>query len=209
MTTSCTTRRTRTTWTVTGAALLALAATALLAMGGSPSGADEKPDPITAEPLTQRHTFADDVAVQVRDKPDGRSTDVVNLRDASNIAVVEITIQPGAQFPWHIHPGPVLATVVEGDDEGAFVFVYGDDCVERPYEVGEAFVDPGDSVHMAYNPSADEETVVIATFLGVPAEGELTQPVDETEGVDLDRRCGIDRRATLGEADGRSTDHGH
>ena len=184
---------TGTTWTAAGAALLALAAAALLALGSSPSDADEEPDPITPEPLTQRHAFTDDVAVQVRDKPDGRSTEVINLRDASHIAVVEITIQPGAAFPWHTHPGPVLATVVEGDLDGAFVYVYADDCVERPYEVGDAFVDPGDSVHMAYNPSDTEETVVIATFLGVPEEGDLTLPVDDAEGAELDGQCDIDR----------------
>jgi hypothetical protein len=189
-----TTPTTRTTWTAAGAGLLALAAAALLAVGSSPSRADEGPDPITAEFLTARHTFTDDVAVQVRDKADGRSTEVINLRDASRIAVVEITIQPGAAFPWHTHPGPVMATVVEGDENGAFVYVYADDCVERPYQVGEAFVDPGgDNVHMAYNPSETEETVVIATFLGVPEAGPLTLPVDQAEGVSLDGRCGIER----------------
>lgn len=192
--TPATTTSTSRTWTVAGAALLALAATAMLALGSAPSGADEHPDPIEAEFLTERHTFTDDVAVQVRDRPAGRSTDVINLRDASRIAVLEITIQPGAAFPWHTHPGPVLATVVEGDDQGAFVYVYADDCVERPYEVGEAFVDPGDSIHMAYNPSETEETVVIATFLDVPDEGPLTLPLDEErEGAELDQRCGIER----------------
>jgi hypothetical protein len=186
------TRTTRITGTVAGAGLLAIVAAALLALASGPSGADEAP--ISAEPLTQRHTFTDEVAIQVRDKPDGRSTEVVNLRNASKIAVVEITIRPGAAFPWHTHPGPVLATVAGGDADGAFVYVYADDCVERPYEVGEAFVDPGgDNVHMAYNPSETEETVVIATFLGVPQDGPLTLPVDEDEGAELDERCGIER----------------
>jgi hypothetical protein len=186
----------RTTWitrAVAGAAVLALAA-ALLAVGVGQSGAEDAPDPISAEPLTQRHTFPDDVAVQVRDKPDGRSMEVINLRDASNIAVVKITIQPGAAFPWHTHPGPVLAAVAEGDQNGAFVYIYPDDCVERPYEVGEAFVDPGgDNIHMAYNPSDTEETVVIATFIGVPEDGPLTLPVEASEGEKLDGRCGIER----------------
>jgi hypothetical protein len=183
-----TTRRTR---TITVAAMFAVAA-ALFTVGIGPSGAEDAPEPISAVPLTQRHTFTDDVAIQVRDKPDRRSTEVVNLRDASRIAAVEIPIQPGAVFPWHTHPGPVLAAVVDGDDDGAFVYIYADDCVERPYEVGEAFVDPGgDNVHMAYNPSETEETVVIATFLGVPDEGGLTLPVDE--GDELDARCGIER----------------
>ena len=187
----------RTTWgirTVIVAAVLVLAAGALLAVNTGPSGAEAAPDPIAAEPLTERHEFPDDVAVQIRDRPDGRSTEVINLRDASNIAVVEITIQPGAAFPWHTHPGPVLATVAEGDEDGAFVYIYPDDCVERPYEVGEAFVDPGgDNIHMAYNPSDTEETVVIATFIGVPEDGPLTLPVNEAEGAALDEQCGVDR----------------
>jgi predicted metal-dependent enzyme (double-stranded beta helix superfamily) len=188
-----TARTERSARTVAVAAPFAVAA-ALLAAGSGPTEADETPPSISAELLTQRHTFTDDVAVQVRDKPDGRSTEVINLRDASRIAVVEITIQPGAAFPWHTHPGPVLATVVEGDDDGAFVYIYPDDCVERAYEVGEAFVDPGiDNVHMAYNPSETEETIVIATFLGIPQEGPLTLPVGKAEGAGLDERCGIER----------------
>jgi predicted metal-dependent enzyme (double-stranded beta helix superfamily) len=188
-----TARTTRNTRTVAVPALIGLAA-AVLAVGIGPSEAGEARAPISAEPLTQRHTFTDDVAVQVRDQPDGRSTEVINLRDAARIAVVEITIQPGAAFPWHTHPGPVFATVVEGDDDGAFVYIYPDDCVERPYAVGEAFVDPGvGNVHMAYNPSETEETVVIATFLGVPEAGSLTVPVADAEGAALDERCGIER----------------
>lgn len=194
MTRTATARTTGISRTIAAVAIFGLAAGALLIVGIGPSGAQDASAPITAEPLTQRHAFPDDVAIQVRDKPDGRSAEVINLRDASNIAVVEITIQPGAQFPWHTHPGPVLASVTEGDQDGAFTYIYPDDCVERPYEVGEAFVDPGgDNVHMAYNPSETEETVVIATFIGVPEDGPMTLPVDDVEGADLDAQCGIDR----------------
>ncbi|WP_290653104.1 hypothetical protein [Aquisalimonas sp.] len=56
-----------------------------------------------------------------------------------------------------------------------------------------ALVDPGDTVHTAFNPSEDEETVVIAVSLGVPDEGELTIPVDEEDSDALDKECGIDR----------------
>ena len=162
--------------------VLAIAMILVLSPGAEGSEADPGPGPIEATPLTSggHNLFADDVAAQVRDRPEGRSTDVINLRDASRLATAEIVIPPGAAFPWHTHPGPVLAAVADGAEEGAFVYVYADDCVERPYEVGEAFIDPGDSVHTAYNPS-DEETVVIATFLGV-GEGEpLTQPVQDAE----------------------------
>ena len=188
--------------------LLALAAVALallaLPLGAEENEENDTPDPIVGDELTSvlvdgqpvpmRGAFTDDVRVQVRDRPGGRPTEVVNLRDASHHAVMRITIQPGAMFPWHTHPGPVLVTIVEGDPEGAFKYIYADDCVERPYGVGEAFVDPGgDNVHTAYNPSAAYETVVYATFLGVPSEGPLTVPLDSEEAAALDDKCGIER----------------
>ena len=174
-------------------AVLAVVTVLVLPLGAE--GAENEPGPIEATPLTSEdhNLFTDDVAVQVRDRPDGRSTDVINLRDASRLATAEIVIQPGAAFPWHTHPGPVLAAVAEGDEDGAFVYVYGDDCVERPYEVGEAFIDPGDSVHTAYNPSETDETVVIATFLDVGEGQALTQPIpDADEAEALNDACGQD-----------------
>jgi quercetin dioxygenase-like cupin family protein len=169
------------------AGLTALAAVAAL-VGMLSARAEADHMPIHAVPLTTdgHNEFTDDVAVQVRVKPDGRPTTVVNLRDASNIAVGEFTIQPGAWFPWHTHPGPVLAAVAEGD----LVFIYGDDCVERPYDEGEAFVDPG-LVHTAYNPG-DTDTVVIATVLGVAAGAPAATAVDADQAVALNAACGTE-----------------
>lgn len=149
---------------------------------------NQAPLPIVAEPLTQRHEFTDDIAVQVRVKPDGRPVDVVNLQDASNIAVVKFTVQPGVRFPWHSHPGLVMVTVTQGE----LVFVYADDCVQRPYPAGTAFVDPGfGNVHYAFNPTGGE-TVIVATFLGVPpAPAPLTNAVDPAVSVALDAKCNV------------------
>lgn len=163
----------------------AMASTASLA--ATEAALLSEPPPIAVEFLTERHEFTDDVALQVRDKPDGRPTSVGNLRDASNLVVLRLTVQPGARFPWHTHPGPVLVAVAEGE----FGYVYADDCVRR-YYVQTAFVDPGfDNVHMGYNPSETEETVLIATFLGAPAAGPLTIPVSPEEGEALDAKCGF------------------
>lgn len=169
------------------AVLMALAA-AVLALTLS-AGAEADHVPIHAVPLTTpgHNEFTDDVAVQVRDKPDGRPTEVVNLRDASNIAVGEFTIQPGAWFPWHTHPGTGLVAVAQGD----LVFIYADDCVERPYDQGEAFVDPG-VVHTAYNPSDTQTTIAIATFIGVPTGAPPATPVDAERAQALNERCGTD-----------------
>src|SRR5688500_3856271 len=95
--------------------------------GGTAVAQVVPPLPIASEPLTQRHQFTDDVSVQVRLKPSGRSREVINMDDASRMAVVRFTIQPGVRFPWHSHPGLVMVAVTKGD----LVFVYGDDCVQR------------------------------------------------------------------------------
>jgi quercetin dioxygenase-like cupin family protein len=183
------TRFARATWTALVAGLVVLGTMAVLALGAGPTDAGSEPDPISPRMLTDRHEFTDDVAAQLRIKPDRRPREVMNLRDASNLAVVEITVQPGARFPWHTHPGPVLVAVTAGE----LIYVYGDDCVERPYPEGKAFVDPGgDNVHTAFNPSEDDETVVIATFLDAPDEGDLTVPVEQATQEELDQRCGME-----------------
>ena len=83
-------------------------------------------------------------------------------------------MQPGAQFPWLTHRGPVFVNVVEGE----LVYVGADDCVERSYPAGTAFVDLGHGhVHSAFNPTGDE-TVVVATFFKAPAEGSLLIPAE-------------------------------
>ena len=161
-----------------GMALLGLAtATAL------PSGAQVAPPPIALEPLTPRSVFTDDVDLGIRFKLDGRSTSVVKVKEPSRTVVARITVQPGAQFPWHTHPGPVIVNVAQGE----LVYVQASDCIERSYPMGTAFVDPGrGNVHTAFNPT-DGETVLIATFFEVPETGPLTI----TEGVVPPADCQI------------------
>jgi quercetin dioxygenase-like cupin family protein len=151
-------------------ALLGLATASVL-----PSGAQGAPPPIALEPLTPRSTFTDDVDLGIRVKYDGRSTSVIRSKAPSRTVVARITVQPGAQFPWHTHPGPVIVNVAQGE----LVYVQASDCIERSYPMGTAFVDPGrGNVHTAFNPT-DGETVLIATFFEIPEAGPLTI----TEGI--------------------------
>lgn len=160
------------------------------AMAGETVFADDEPAPITAEFITERHPFIDPVGVRITLAPEGLHEMTVDIEDGSNLAVLEITLQPGAMFPWHTHPGSVLAAVKQGD----LIYIHAGDCVERPAPQGTAFTDMGfGHVHMAYNPSDSEETIVIATFIGAPDEGPLTVPVEEGEGAALDEKCGIER----------------
>lgn len=91
----------------------------------------------------------------------------------SRTLVVKFTLQPGAQFPWHTHPGPVIVTV----QQGTLIYTLASDCIDRSYPAGTAFVDPGHgTVHTAHNPSDLTETILYATFLDFPAAGELSIP---------------------------------
>jgi quercetin dioxygenase-like cupin family protein len=150
-----------------GAALIAVL---VLLLNVLPSSA-QAPPPIATEFLTDRAVFTDDVTLQMKIKLDGQQTKVVNVRDPSRTVVARFTLQPGAQFPWHSHAGPVVVNVVAGE----LTYVAADDCVERAYPAGTAFVDPGVHVHTAFN-GTDGVTVLVATFFSAPAEGSLLIP---------------------------------
>ncbi len=160
-------------------------ASALLIVGTG-AGQGETP-PITAEPLIERHSFSGEVTLSLTQTLDGLERHEVEMTDASSLAVVEFTIQPGAVFPWHTHPGTVLISLAQGELD----FIFAEDCVERRLAPGTAMVDPGNAVHSAHNPG-DVPTIVIATLLGAPAEGSVTIPVDADEAAALDERCDIE-----------------
>ena len=157
-----------------GAALATAALIAVLLVTASvvPSAAQEPPPPIGAELLTGRAVFTDNVDLKVKAKLDGKATRVVNVKDPSRTVTARFTVQPGAEFGWHTHAGPVIVNVVEGE----LTFVDSEGCVERDYPAGTAFVDLGHGhVHNAFNPT-DGPTVLVATFFEAPAEGPLVIP---------------------------------
>ena len=166
-----------------GAALAAAALIAVVVIGANvvPSAAQEPPPPpISTELLTGRATFTADVSLKLKNTLDGEATEVAKAKDASRTVVARITVQPGAQFPWHTHPGPVVANVTQG----ALTYVAADDCVEHEYAAGTAFVDAGgDHVHSAINRTGGP-TVVVATFFDAPETGPLTIPRPEEAPAD-------------------------
>jgi quercetin dioxygenase-like cupin family protein len=170
-----------------GAALAAAALSAVLVIGANalPSAAQESPPPIGTgigtEVLTPtRATFTDDVSLKLKNTVDGEETEVAKAKEASRTVVARITVQPRAQFPWHTHPGPVVANVAQGK----LTYVDAHDCAKRDYPAGTAFVDAGgDHVHSAFNPT-NEPTVVVATFFAAPETGPLTIPIPEEAPAD-------------------------
>jgi quercetin dioxygenase-like cupin family protein len=154
------------------AALVGLVAIGIFVL---PTAAQEPPPPppIAAEPLSPRSVFVDDIDLKIKIRMDGHGpTHVVNAEDPSRTVVVRYTVQPGAQFPWHSHLGPVVVNIAAG----ALVYLPADTCTEHTYTAGQAFVDPGQGhVHTAYNPGT-EPTIFYATFFGAPASGPLLIP---------------------------------
>lgn len=147
-----------------------LAAAAAFGATSLPSTAQTPP--IVGEPQTLRASFPDDVSMKFKLKDEQGETDVVHVRDPSRTVVVKFTIQPGARFPWHSHPGPVVVNV----KEGSLVYIDAEGCEERTYGPGKAFVDAGHGdVHSAYNPGPGV-TTMYATFFEAPAEGPLLTP---------------------------------
>lgn len=142
------------------------------------------PPPIAVELLTGRAPFSDAVSFDLSVGLEGGAPIHMSVDGPSRTVVARITVQPGAQFPWHTHPGPVFVNVAEGE----LVYVPANDCTGRAYPAPSAFVDPGrGNVHTAYNPT-DGITVLIATFFEVPEEGPLTI----TEGVSAPADCDIE-----------------
>lgn len=148
----------------------------LLVSGIVPSAAQEPPPPIATELLSGRAVFTDDVDLMIKVKREGEgNTEVVKAEDPSRTVTARFTIQPGAQFPWHTHAGPVFVNVVQG----ALVYVSADDCTHIEYPAGTAFVDLGHGdVHSAFNPSATDVTVLVATFFEAPESGPLVIPAE-------------------------------
>jgi quercetin dioxygenase-like cupin family protein len=143
-----------------GAALATLAGAALVNV--VPSAAQVPP--IASEALTARAVFPDDIDLKLKIKQPGGATTVVNVEDPSRTAVVRFTVQPGAQFPWHSHAGPVVVNIVSG----ALTYVDAETCAEETYRAGEAFVDPGQGhAHSATN-EGSVPTVLMATFFDAP-----------------------------------------
>lgn len=137
----------------------------VIAVNVLPSAAQQPPPPpIAVEFLTPRSVFTDDIRLMFKLMQHRGKTHVVNVPDPSRTVVGRWTVQPGAQFPWHTHPGPVVVNIVTG----ALTYQPAETCEAHTYTAGQAFVDPGQGhVHTAWNPT-NAPTVFVATLYDVP-----------------------------------------
>jgi quercetin dioxygenase-like cupin family protein len=98
----------------------------------------------------------------------GRSTfDTIDVQESEPTDVVSsrFLFQPGGFSGWHSHHGDTFVAVRRGE-----ITIYHDDCSSVTYERGDIFHEPPGNVHQAVN-EGDVETVLGATFFGVPVGG--------------------------------------
>lgn len=145
-----------------------------------PEDAVDEPEGFEATVLAERGTFTDDVAaaflLQFADDPEDVSPVKTVLDDASDVVFLQLSWEPGGEVGWHKHPGPVLVSVTEG----AIELVYEDECVNRRYDAGDAFLDPG-NVHNATNPHEDHQARAVGIAMGIPPDEDVTQWVEPRE----------------------------
>ena len=104
--------------------------------------------------------------------PLARGTNVshgtIPLKFGTDIAMAQITVQPGGSSGWHAHPGGAIIVVKEGS-----LTVYrsiGSQCQIEMYSAGEAFVEQPGEVDQVLN-RGTVPYVLYVTFPAVPPGG--------------------------------------
>jgi quercetin dioxygenase-like cupin family protein len=78
----------------------------------------------------------------------------------ANITAAEITLQPGQQTGWHMHPVPVFGYILEGE----LTVDYGPKG-QRTYGSGEGFVEALNEAHNGHN-AGQVPVKILAVFIG-------------------------------------------
>jgi quercetin dioxygenase-like cupin family protein len=120
----------------------------------------------TAGVVAARAAFADFVDLKFSIRDGARGRDNIQVRNAGDTVMQQITFDPAGHSGWHSHPGPAVVLVASGE----LTFYDGDDesCTGRKYSAGQALIDPGQGhVHFAVN-QGPTPAVVWVTYFDVP-----------------------------------------
>ena len=142
---------------VIGAAAVTVLAGAVFATTGSG----------TTGVVAARAAFADVVDLKFSIRDDYRRRDNIQVRNAGDTVVQQITFAAGGFSGWHSHPGPAVVLIKPGE----LTFYDGEDesCTGRTFSAGQALIDPGQGhVHFALN-QGTTPTEVWVTYFDVPA----------------------------------------
>ena len=111
-------------------------------------------------------------AFKAKRKTAGLEIDI-HAKDPTDIAVQNLSIQPGGHSGWHTHPGPGFVQVLTGT-----VTFYEDDdaCTPIVLTAGQVYVDHGDRPHIARNETSGTVTMLATVFAPVGAALRIDEP---------------------------------
>lgn len=81
----------------------------------------------------------------------------IETQGPSEVAIVDATLPPGTEFPWHTHPGPEIALITAG----TVVYTAADQpgCAPQQFSGGQGHVIPAGVPHMARNTGSEPLTL--------------------------------------------------
>jgi len=151
-----------------GAAIaLALAA----APAGATPGSGFAPSPVSSGQFGE-------LDVKAEKAKDTKWDMLLKTKDATDVAVDKLTVQPGGYSGWHAHPAPIFVTVMTGTIQ----WYDGTDpiCGWRTYSAGQSFIEPAYRPHLVRNATtsvAEFHAVRIAPT-GVPVRLDRPEPTN-------------------------------
>jgi hypothetical protein len=136
----------------------------------------DSPDGFEVEVLASHAPFPDDLTARfcLEYAEDHHGDPIrVDVDDASTVVVAKATWTEDSTSGWHLHPGPYVVNMVEGEIE----ITHEHDCVPRTYAAGDAWFGTGD-VHVA---DSEDGATAYVTFLGIPDGEPATEWVEPVE----------------------------
>lgn len=98
----------------------------------------------------------------------------IHAKDPTDIVVATLTIEAGGHMGWHSHPGPGFVQVTSGTVR----FYEADDPSCTPIEktVGQAWLDRGETTHIARNETNAPVTLLVTVFVPPGAIARIDEP---------------------------------
>jgi quercetin dioxygenase-like cupin family protein len=98
----------------------------------------------------------------------------IQAKDPIDVVVATLTIEPGGHMGWHSHPGPGFVQVTAGTVR----FYEADDPSCTPIEktVGQAWLDRGETTHIARNETNAPVTLLVTVFVPPGAIARIDEP---------------------------------
>jgi quercetin dioxygenase-like cupin family protein len=98
----------------------------------------------------------------------------IDAKSRTDVVVATLTIQPGGHMGWHSHPGPGFVQVTSGT---AHFYEAGDPaCTATVVSQGQAWLDRGDTPHIARNETSVPITLLVTLFVPPGSTPRIDEP---------------------------------